>query len=235
MKYTIISVYLLLLFWHIFASANDDLVVFYPSVQSARERQDSISEEGIANTVFAQYRDFEETIIKNNSQLIIAPYSFTQFKKDYSPIGRFTINGENKIQYLLLSTSDKWTPQNLKEARIGVIEELNKNYYKEYLKLILNTEFKLTKMVTKPEDIFPLLVFKAVDVILLSATNYEELKKKYSVNVHIIVKTAPIDNPTIFVKNKESVELQIKKIFNLKKSTLKILGFDGIENIGASK
>lgn len=215
--------------------ASQEVIVYYSTTLSARDRQGAFSDDGISALVFGQYKEFEEAVQKNNPQMIIAPPTFNLSHKDYTPQIKFKIENQTQSSYLLLSLVDKWNTTNLKDARIGMIEESDRTTTKDYLKSLFKTDFKLIKVVTKVEDIFPLLVFKSVDIILISQNNYEELKKKYAVTVHTVLKTKPIDNPTVFVKNKQENDDIIKKIISLKKNNLKILGFDGLEKIGTEK
>lgn len=206
--------------------AKSSLAVYYPSLNPVKERQDSLSEEtGIETTVFARFRDFNDFINDKNPDYIIAPSSFEKFNNSYIPILKFFHEEELTFKYYILSLNNKWNSKNINTAKLGVVEELERTHFKNYFGDKLQIQANIIKSVSKPEDLFPLLAFNSVDIIIVSSLDYAKLKEQFTIKTIKIMESKPVSLPYIFRNSKLRSTQGISQLESLSKKTLKILGF----------
>jgi len=221
---------------HGLAAAKPQVSIYYPSVLSARERQD-VLKTGLAGydvTVFAKFRDFSEDLKSKETPIVVAPASFQKAHPEYTPVLGFSGHEGRKFKYALLALSEKWNKGNLEEGKIGLVEEVDREQLKGLVSSLLKVNCKFVKTVSKPEDLFPLLVFKTTDFIMISPDNYELLKEKFTAKVYRVTESEAVDNPTVFVRKGSSVDEAIQALKGLPSGVLGPLGFTSIGPIGVA-
>ncbi len=221
------------------ALAKDLLPIYYSTFEPAKTRQDAIREEvGKADfdpVVYAKFKDFQDEFAGKSPQTVVAPSVFNKFNSDYIPLLQFVgVNG-TKSKYLILALSDEWKTRKLTEAKVGVVEEVSRENLKEFLSKLISGDVKMVKSVSKPEDLYPLLVFKSVDVILISPENHAALKEKFSTPVVMVGETSSFDLPCVFVHKETSKETREKIVTSFSAATVAQLGFTKVEPIGGGK
>jgi hypothetical protein len=210
---------------------SENTLVYYPTLISAAERQSALKSAGISATVFAQFREFHNQVKEKKPETIIATHSFGLFHPEYKPILQFASAGDIQDHYVVLALNEKWTPQNIKAARVGAIEETGRQGIGKVVQEQLDSSFRLLKSVARPEDLISLLVFKSVDVIVLSEENYGKLQSLFNVKMKVVKKTKGKGRPVLYVRE----DIDKKAIFGEFKSIspkiLATLGFTSVREL----
>jgi hypothetical protein len=149
-------------------------------------------------TAFAKYSDFEAAVESLKPEVLISSEAMGMSVEGFEKAGTVKINGEAKSKYIFLALDPSWKGKDLSTARIGVVEFIRRNKIKDYFDTLLGKKFKPFKTVSKVEDLYPLLVFKMVDVIAMQPYNYEELKTKFNTTVHEVGSSPEVDSLSIF-------------------------------------
>jgi hypothetical protein len=218
------------------AWAKEATSVYYPSIQSAQERQEllrgGLAKSNFDVTVFAKFKDFADEVKSKGSNIVLAPAFFQKYHPDYTPVLGFSDRGGRRFKYVLLSLSNKWNKGNLMNGKIGLVEEVDRDHLKDLVSDLLSVNCKMIKSVSKPEDLFPLLVFKSADFIMVSPENHERLKEKFTTKVFQVSESISVENPMVFVKNGTAPDDVVKAFQMLPPDLLKTLGFASMEPIG---
>jgi|GEM_PF-6444615 len=206
-----------------------DIPVYYPTTLGVQDRQNAINGTGISAVVFARFTDFIQEVKHRSPSAVIAPSTFGKFEKGYKPALQFLENGNSEGKYLILALNDVWKQKALHEARIGAIEEVDREDVRKMLFDLLKTNFKWVKSVAKAEDLISLLVFKSVDVIAISEEIYKKLKGMFPVNLYTIKSTPPVSRPLLYVKSGSDPKDTIQKIKMMPKNALALFGFSAVQ------
>ncbi len=217
------------------ARASESLLVYYPTTLPVKSRQDVLKTEsgGADVTVFAKFRDFADQVKAVSPAMVIAPSNFGTSNPDYKPVLRFFESNSGKFKYLVLALSQAL--KDVKMARLGLVEETEREILRDFIDGVIGSNVKAFKTVSKPEDLFPLLVFKSVDMILVSPSNYERLQKQFSSKVFKILESKPVDGITVFSRTGKDAASIAGGLEKLSAAALKDLGFSKIEKLGGGQ
>ncbi len=218
------------------AWAGGGIAAYYPSTTPVKARQDALKSEVGGDVVFfAKYKDFQDYLASGGPSLVIAPSSFSHANKGYKPVLKFVEAEADKSKFLALTKEKaKWDGK-VGQARIGVVEELDRAHLKEYFGQQLGTELKTVKSVSKPEDLFPLLALDGADVLVLSNANYRVLATQFKLNVGEVAESKPRPEAVVYVKDGADEAATVERIKSLTEATLKVLGFTKTEAFGAAQ
>ncbi|MFZ4404730.1 MAG: hypothetical protein ACOYOK_11565 [Pseudobdellovibrionaceae bacterium] len=179
----------------------DGLLVYIPTTLGVSKIEKKISALTSAKvTGFAKYGDFEAAIEATNPDGIITTAALADSIEGYAPVAGLKINGADKSKYILLSLDPKTKVADPK-TKIGSVEFIKRTKVKDYLQKIFGaTAIGSVKTVSKVEDLFPLLVFKSVDVVALLPSTYDELKEKFNTTVHEVGSSQEVQPLTLYQK-----------------------------------
>jgi len=214
------------------AFAKEALPVFYSTTVPANARAKAMKGDlsgAFDVTVFAKYKDFIREVKKVKPAAVIAPSSFSDYHKDYEPAAQFIGGGKPTYKFLLLAAEKKWNKGNINKGKIGMVEISKRKNLKKITKKMFGKKFKRVKSVSKPEDLFPLLVFKSVDFILVSPGNYKILKTKFSTKVVEVAKSKSVNHPKLFVKKGSDKSKLTGALKKLSSGSLKKMGFSKVQ------
>lgn len=214
--------------------ANPQLAVYYSSTIPVKERESVIKDFLKIDEVLvlARSKDFLQILDDSKVPVIIAPAAFEMIGKDYTPVLQFTVSGKAEFHYKILASKKEFKAAQLASSTIGVIEEVNRHTMKDFVNNKIGIKSLKIKTVTKGEDLFPLLIFNAADVILVSPDELAGLKQKFTAEVfEISAVTAAVPYPRVYIKSGEKPTELIEKLKGLDKKVLKKLGLEGIEKI----
>jgi len=203
-----------------------DIPVYYSTVIPPKVTNKALKAAGITATVFAKFKDFSNAVKTNKPNVLIAPGSFSEFNKDYDAAMQF-YKKKDFYKYVVLSMDKKWKGADISNGKLGMVVIAKRKKLKGFVKNILGSKAKRVKTVSKAEDLFPLLVFKTVDFILISPDNYKSLKKKFTTKVFKIKKSKAINYPKVYIK----IGGDVKKV----KGTFSKLRAAGLKSMGFSK
>lgn len=219
---------LLIIFFMPINSMATELAIFYPSQVSVSKR-DKFFKKYLPETsidTFAKYRDFRTILSSKKPDYVISNDIFGNYHKEYVRVLSFKELNQKSTQLILLAKNKKWNIANIMESKLGVVSTSSKKNQREYLTKIFNSKFKKIKTVSKSEDLFPLLVFEAVDVIAIEPNIYEMLKNKFNTKVHIIKRSIKFNTPSLYKRTDVQNQKIIKKIKNIE--NLNEIKFSGV-------
>jgi hypothetical protein len=214
--------------------SGESIAVFYSTTVPVKDREKVLKSELNEDNVlvFARYKDFAQTVSSSNPTIIIAPSSFEITNPEYVPVLQFQNSSKSDFKYVFLSSKESLGPSKVESVNVGLVEELDRQKIIEYFKNQVGIALQKIKTVSKPEDLFPLIVFNSVDMIVTSSENHEELRKRFTAKVHPVnVKSKDVSYPQVYVKKTNPDNSLIEKILNIKPDQVKKLGFDGVVRI----
>jgi hypothetical protein len=215
------------------------LFVYYSSVMPAKDRENAIkgelSRSDLDVVVFAKFKEFYDQVKQSAPELVVAPDGFDTLVSEYAPVLQFKKESASEFKYSVFSMSAEAKGAGLVNQEIGIVEVSDRSRLKGIVKDLTSIEFKTVKSVSKPEDLFPLLVFKSVQLIVLSPDDYLKLKEKYSTKVYKIMETKSVHYPMVFAKKGADAKKGLSSIKALSADALKGFGFNGVSEIGEVK
>ena len=214
--------------------AGPQLAVYYATTASVKDREKMLKTKlGIEDVlVFARSRDFFQMLKQDPVPVVIAPFLLELNRADYEPVLQFEVLGAKEFHYKLVALSEKkFALSKLGTNAVGLIEEFERQQLKMFFKNNVGLNLAKINIVLKPEDLFPLLIFNAVDAIVVSENNYSKLLKVFTAKTdEIEINTHAIPYPRVYIKKGQESDL-VNKIQKLNQSDVNILGFDSVERI----
>ena len=209
--------------------AGESLLAYWTTAQSVQERESALKSEfdkvGLDLTVFAKFKEFNDEIKSKSPSFVIAPAEFEFVNNEYVPIVGFDgPAGKPNFKYQFYTLADGGVPD-VANSKLGVVEQADRAEIKEVIGKLSKKIPKSIKTVSKSEDLFPLLVFKSADVIMLSPQDFESLKEKFTTAVKVIGESEMIDYPKIYVKKGQDAKTVTEAIAKLSSDGLKKVGF----------
>lgn len=207
-----------------------DLAVFFPTTRPVKKIEKVMKSADIGDVVaLAKFKDFKKIVEKDGPNYVVSSDIFTDIYGDkYDKVKSFQIGGKSSFKYLLLSTDASWKKKKLKKGKVGMIATAKRKDLKKYLAKKFGGKFKGVKTVSKAEDLFPLLVFKSVDFIVVEPYIYEELKSRFSTKVHVIKESSDVSVPSLYVK-KGGDKSGAEKVSKISGADLGSIGFSGVK------
>jgi hypothetical protein len=180
--------------------------------------------------VFGRIKDLEATIPTVSSAAIIA---FAPLF-DYIPGYKFVLLGKNKNmvgeKYFIVASSKEITKENVAEKKVGIIDLLYRDHLSKFVKNQFNVEIKSLKRVNKEEDLLTMLGLEAVDAIIVSSAQYNEIRSNTKLPLNIVVTSKNDIGFAVCAAKEGKMDLALKKAL-LKSSTilLREIGVDSWE------
>jgi hypothetical protein len=166
-------------------------------------------------TVFGRIKDLEATIPTAPNAIIIA---FAPLF-DYVPGYKSVLLGKNKNtvgeKYFIVASSKEITKENVAEKKVGIIDLLYKGLLSKFVKDQFGVDIKSLKRVNKEDDLLTMLGLEAVDAIIVSSTQYNEIRS--NTKLPLIIVATSINNIGFAVCAAKEGKIDIA----LKKSLLK--------------
>jgi hypothetical protein len=206
------------------ASSADSLPIYYSSTIPANLRQEKVESEfkkmELTPVVFAKCRDFIEQVNESKPKIMIAPYSLANYYSNYTP-GLIMVNqgGQKFFNYEIISLG-KWKMDNMSSSRIALVEEVEKDHLTQWVTEIVGSKFKIIRTTLKPDDLFPLLIFKSVDLILISKENLKGLQEKWRTKFNIIGETKPVQSLIVYFRKDVVAKPYIEEFLKLSSATM---------------
>jgi hypothetical protein len=194
-------------------SYADGILVFMPTtipVAKIEKKVKSVSSHSV--TVFAKYSDFEVGIEAMKPDFVLSVDAFDRSNGDFIKGPDVPVSGKTKANYILLSLDPSWKSKDVSEARVGAVEVIKRTKMKAYMDGLFSKPFKGIKTVSKAEDLYPLLIFKTVDVIAVLPYVYEELREKFNTVVHEVGTSHEISILNVYSRKGKEIDEQIENI-----------------------
>jgi hypothetical protein len=136
--------------------------------------------------VFGRLKDLEAMIPTTPKAAIIAFAPLFDYLKGYNPV----LVGKNKKasgeKYFIVAASKEITNKNIAEKKVGVIDLLFKGHLIQFVKEQFNVEIKSFKKVNKEEDLLTMLGLESVEAIIVSSTQYNEIRSNTKLPLTIV-------------------------------------------------
>lgn len=156
-----------------------DLFIFFPQDARKETVQQDIAQAcpNMRVTVFDRAESFWRALQNSSPSAILTTGLAFNHLDNYIPMHEGTLNNTTAPPYHLIAIDQSPpTPRQLNQKRIGVLNELGRRPGHQYYKKILTANIKL-KQVSKPQDLLPLLTFKAVDFLMVNQGTMRYLKR----------------------------------------------------------
>ncbi len=220
--------------------AGDAVLAYYSSTKSVQEREavlkPEFSKAGLELTIFAKFKEFQEEVKSKTPGFVLAPSEYQQFNPEYEPVMRFKKDASDSFKYKFYALEEAAAGMDLTKAKAGMVEIVDRENLKDLIQKITGKSPKGLKSVTKPEDLFPLLVFKSADVIMVAPDDYESLKEKFTTKVAAIAESSEVGYPQLYVKKGADAKKVVEALKAFDTEKLKKLGFTQIsEVVGGAK
>ena len=211
----------------------EPLLVYFQTAVSVKERESKAKAEFDKNQVelvlFAKFREFLEEVRKRNPNMLIAPSEYSLAANDYVPMYQLRRSGKSKFKIQMYSLSkDK---VDFAKAKLGLVETTDREKLKELAKKWFGVDVPIIKSVTKPEDLFPLMVFKSVDIIAVQPEDLPLLKEKFTTEVFQVAESSFVQYPVLFMKKDVDVSQFKTFVKQISPAALNSLGFSDLEEI----
>ncbi len=157
-------------------TSADKIYVFFPSMAKPNVVQAALQAKlsGHEVTVFGRLADFTTMIKQTPPDAILAPKALAEQFPDFKVFLKGARNGGALEPAVLISTKPV-VADALATANVGVVGVLERPAMNGYVKSVVGSQPKL-KIVTKVEDLLPLLTFGSADAILVGEGQVDEIK-----------------------------------------------------------
>lgn len=158
--------------------AAEKLYVFYPAAVRPYVLQKGISglAPGLGVTAFGRYADFEDEVNARPPDAILSLPEVIGALEGYSVAVASRRNGDSVEPYLLLSLEKAVDLSGIAGSTIGIVDFLGRNGMRKYLAGIFQPP-PASKTVAKVEDLLPLLTFRMVESILVTASQAAHIQE----------------------------------------------------------
>lgn len=155
------------------------IYVFYPSMTRPNVVQASLASKSGGNeiTVFGRLADFTAMMTATPPDVILVPKVLADQYKDYKVFLKGARGGSPTADAILLSAGTAVDPKSAGSLNLGVVGILDRAAMGAFATGFVGGTPKL-KLVTKVEDLLPLLQFKSADAVLVGEDQVEDIKGK---------------------------------------------------------
>jgi len=166
------------------------IYVFYPSMARPNVVQASLGAKAGANeiTVFGRLADFTAMMTATPPDVILVPKALADQYKTFKVFLKGSRGGSSTGDAVLLSTGAAVDPKAAGGMNLGIVGILDRPAMSGYASGLVGGAPKL-KIVTKVEDLLPLLQFKSADAVLVGEDQVEDIKGKSA--AQIVATTVP--------------------------------------------
>lgn len=128
--------------------------------------------------VFARFSDFKAMVEKDKPDVVIAPVlALNELGLQSNLKAQGLVGGKNEQKLLLVSLSPGIDVNTKPDAQIGLLDVAGRKAMRIVLVEAVGQKSRI-KLVSKLEDLLPMLTFKNADAILVTEKDYEELKSR---------------------------------------------------------
>lgn len=168
------------------AGAVSKVYVFYPSLARPLAIQEALAREcpGFDITVFGRLTDLRAMAAREAPLAILAPNSSLKQFRGYLPMLQGTRNGSRTENFMLLSIDRVFAPEETPGSTIGAVGILDRAGMEAFVEAMVPGSPRVN-LVTKIEDLLPLLIFGSADAVLISESNMREFRRKSRANLVI--------------------------------------------------
>jgi hypothetical protein len=220
------------LFLCISAHAQATLLVCIPGKQNAQQIQSGFDGlvGGGKTMAFGRIKDLDASLATAPDAAIIATEPFFT----YTPGYKITLNGKaggsNGEKFHIIAAAKDVTAQNIGEKKVGIVDFLGKDRLPLFIKDQFGIEIKLLKRANKEEDLLTMIGMEAVDAIIVSDSQFKEIKSNTKLPLAIVTSSSKAVGFASFgQKEGKEDDNQKKAVMKAAAPLLKEIGIDGWE------
>ncbi len=205
-----------------------DLLVFLPGEVPKAQIQAEISKSagGLAVEVFTNIRDFEKQREAEPKAAIVAPGALVQLTGGYD-VAMNGVNG-NAVgeKYLIVTANDAVQLGNLPDKKVGVWNIFGRKNVEPFFQNYFGLKISKLKTVNKKEDLLTLLGIDMADAILISQSDFNQLKKSSDVKLRVLAESkSPVPFPVVAIPKGGNAGA-VKGLSGVSKGLLQKFDFD---------
>lgn len=161
------------------AAGSAKIYVFYPSMARPNVVQAALSGKAGGNevTVFGRLADFTAMMTAAPPDVILVPKVLADQYKNFKVFLKGARDGAPAADAILLSAGTAVDPKAAGSLNLGVVGILDRAAMNSFAAGYVGGAPKL-KLVTKVEDLLPLLQFKSADAVLVGEEQVDDIKSK---------------------------------------------------------
>lgn len=158
--------------------------VFYPSMARPNVVQSALAAKASGHevTVFGRLADFTAMMTTAPPDVILVPKPLAELFGEFKVFLKGAVGGAPTGDALLLSTGAPVDVSKAGTLNLGVVGILDRKQMGGFVGGVVGGAPKL-KIVTKIEDLLPLLQFKSADAVLVGKDQVEDLKSKSAAQI----------------------------------------------------
>jgi hypothetical protein len=210
----------------------ENLAIYLPTEKSNKEikrlfKQDEKYSK-FRTLVYSKIKELLKVNKSKNYDYVIAPDSFFHFNKSYKKKFTFQRNGKSKFQFQVVTISSELSESGYKDGIIAILDSTRRKNAKSYVShLLQGRTFRKIKRVSKLEDLFPILVFRNAQYLLIRPQNLYQIRSEYTSPIYVVGESIPENYPSIGIHiNKSFQSLERPSL-----SIIKQLGFSSVREI----
>ena len=204
----------------------EDLLVFLPGDIDAAKVQSEISKSTDLNVkAFDKIKDLEKEAETNKSAYIIAPFPYAD-AEGYDVLMNGYKGADKGEKYMLVTANAALSADGLSDKRLGIYDVMGRKTIKKFLKSNFAIDGAKLKTVNKKEDLLTLLGIDAVDVIVVSEGDLEDIKKTSKVALKVLKQSAGDIGYPVVAAPKGADKGKVASLSKVSKGFLNKFSFD---------
>ena len=220
------------LFLGMSAYAQATLLVCIPGKQNAQQIQGGF--DGVVGagktTAFGRIKDLDATLATSPDAAVIAAEPFFTYTPGYTIALSGKAGDSTGEKFHIIAASKEITVQNISEKKVGIVDFLGRDRLPRFIKDQFGVEIKKLKRANKEEDLLTMIGIEAVDAIIVSASQFKEIKSNTKLPLAIVASSSKIIGFAAYgQKEGKEDENQKKAVIKASGSLLKEIGIDGWE------
>ena len=139
---------------------------------------------------FGRIKDLDATLATSSDAAIIASEPFFTYTPGYKISLCGKTGGSIGEKYHIIAASKEITAQNIGEKKVGIVDFLGKDRLPLFIKDQFGVDIKMLKRVNKEDDLLTMIGMEAVDAIIVSDSQFKEIKSNTKLPLAIVVSSS---------------------------------------------
>jgi hypothetical protein len=209
-------------------SGQTSLLVFLPGKQNTEQVKSGFNNLIEKSMVYSRIKDFDSALAASPDAAVIAPEPFFTFTPGYKVVLSGKTGSNTGEKYHIITVKKEVTTKNINEKKVGIVDFLGKDGLSRFIKDQFGFEIKTLKRANKEDDLLTMLGMNAVDAIIVSESQYNEILSNTKLPIMIIATSSKsFGFLTYGIKEGRKNELQKKKLLKAPVGLLKEIGIEG--------
>lgn len=207
--------------------SQESIYVFSNSLAKPNVIEKALAEKvkGSNIKVFARFADFQAMVAKDKPAVVIAPKLAMEAAKIQGDIALSgLVKGKDQQSMMWVSIDQPFEINSVSNAQVGLLDIAGRTPMRDFLNKASGPSAKI-KLASKLEDLLPMLTFKSAEVILVTQSDFEELKGRTQAKLVTVPSEVQMSN-VVVIKSGGVADKWIDAIKKLSKNELSLLGVE---------